>query len=324
MNKLLIQAMKYEYPETLPVTIGVIPAMWKKYGDELARLMRDYPQFFGRLRPIIKDRFIPRSYKIGETTDEWGCVWTNVCDGMEGYVTGHPIKTEQDIYDLKIPSNRNGSLPHGFMYLRLLDLYGFENTMMLFAEESEALRVLIDKVLEYNCYQVKAKMRTTGRVINFADDLGMQTGLAIGPEAWRKYMKPCYKKLADIVKNYKRFGVFKKETLIYMHSDGCIYEIMQDLKDCGIDMINPQYRANGLDNLVRVCKGKIPINLDLDRQMFPFASKGEIFDHIGSCVEALYLKEGGLGLQAELNYEIPLNTVAYILDALEKYRHYKG
>ena len=101
---------------------------------------------------------------------------------------------------------------------------------------------------------------------------------------------------------------------------------MPDLMECGVDMINPQFRANGLDNLVRVCRKEqlIPINLDLDRQLFPFATRSQIFDHMAECVEALYLPKGGLSLNVELNYEVPLDTCAAILEALEKYRHYKG
>ena len=89
-------------------------------------------------------------------------------------------------------------------------------------------------------------------------------------------------------------------------------------------MINPQYRANGLDNLVRVCKGKIPINLDLDRQLFPFATPSQLDDHVRECVEALYLPQGGLGINLELNYEVPLNNMAALLDAVRKYKTYKG
>jgi hypothetical protein len=110
-----------------------------------------------------------------------------------------------------------------------------------------------------------------------------------------------------------------------MHTDGCVWEIIPDLVECGVDIINPQYRANGLDNPVRVCRKEqiITINLDLDRQLFPVATRSQIFDHVGSAVESLYMKEGGLGLNVELNYEIPLENMAAILDACEKYRHYR-
>ena len=91
-------------------------------------------------------------------------------------------------------------------------------------------------------------------------------------------------------------------------------------------MINPQFSANGLDNLVRVCRkeNRIAINLDLDRQYFPNHTRSQLFDHVGSSVEALYLPEGGLGLSIELNYDVPLDNMAALLDAAEKYRFYKG
>ncbi len=318
----LFQAIRMEHPDTIPVSVSILPATWMKYGDELQRLTDQYPQFFGgrkvnvdELKSRIKD-----SYREGNWTDEWGCVWENVHTGAEGYVTGHPLKTEEDVYNLQIPTNRDGRLPHGFMYLRLLDLCGFENAMMYFAEEGKTIETLIDKVLEYNIYQIASALPKMRKMPWFGDDLGMQTGLAIGAEAWRKYLKPCYRKLYGMVKAYD------PEIMIYMHTDGCIYEIMPDLVECEVDIINPQFRANGLDNLVRVCRKEqtITIDLDLDRQLFPFATRSQLFDHIGQCVEALYMPEGGLGLAAEINDDVPLENVAAILDALEKYRHYKG
>ena len=115
------------------------------------------------------------------------------------------------------------------------------------------------------------------------------------------------------------------DTLVYMHTDGCIHQIMGDLQDCGVDMINPQFRANGLDNLVRVCRTEriIPINLDLDRQLFPFGTPQELKNHVRECVEALYLPQGGLSLNVELHYDIPMENCIAILEALEEYRHFK-
>lgn len=318
----LIQAIRMEHPDTIPVSLSILPAAWIKYGSELQRLTDQYPQFFGGAQVDLSrvvDNLVP-SYHKGSFTDEWGCVWSNEIDGNESIVTGHPLKTEEDVLNLKIPPNRNGRLPHGFMYLRLLDLCGFENAMVYFAEEDETIRVLIDRVLEYNIYQIAAILPHMGDIVYFGDDNGIQTGLAIGADRWRKYIGPCYRKLYGIIKSYK------PSQLIYMHTDGCIYEIMPDLIECGVDMINPQFRANGIDNLVRVCRREhtIPINLDLDRQMFPFATRSEIFSHVAECVESLYLPEGALGLNVELNYEISLENMASILDAVEKYRHYKG
>ena len=43
----LVQAFKMEHPDTLPLSIGILPAAWMKYGKELQRLTDQYPQFFG-------------------------------------------------------------------------------------------------------------------------------------------------------------------------------------------------------------------------------------------------------------------------------------
>ena len=189
--------------------------------------------------------------------------------------------------------------------------------MFDFAEEPPELQILIDKVLEYNLIQTEIAIKNnTGAIQHFGDDLGMQKGLAIGREKWLKYMKPCYAAL------YKK--VHDAGKLVYMHTDGCIWEIIPDLKDAGVDMVNPQYRANGLENLVRVCKGKIPVYLDLDRQLLPFATAASIEEHIRECVESLYLPEGGLGLNLELGMDVNLDVMEAALKALEKYRHYKG
>ncbi|MBQ6646733.1 MAG: hypothetical protein IJM56_08650 [Clostridia bacterium] len=318
----LVQAIRMESPETIPVAVGMLPAAWMKYGSELQKLVDQYPQFFNGLKMDLSkvEENLPASYRKGVYFDEWNCEWHNEHAGNEAIVVKHPIKTEKDVFNLKIPACRDGRLPHGFMYLRLLDLCGFENAMVWFAEEDEVIENLIDKVLEYNIYQVAAILPRMDEIIYFGDDLGMQRGIAIGAERWRKYLKPCFRKLYGMIKAYK------PDQIIYMHTDGCIWEIMPDLMECGVDIINPQFRANGLENLVRVCRKQqiIPINLDLDRQLFPVATRSQIFDHVAECVESLYLKEGALGLNVELNYEIPLQNMAWILDAVEKYRHYRG
>ena len=317
-----MKAIKMESPSVIPTTVGFLPAMWIHHGKEAERIVKEYPQFFPKEYSVDysdPSTIASGTYRKGQHIDEWGCVWSNVDEGMEAIVTEHPVKEMEDVLTLEIPKNRDGRLPHGFMYLRLLDLCGFENAMIMFAEEDEEIATLIRKVFTYNQYQIEAIIDKFNGLATFGDDLGMQKGLAIGAKRWRKYLKPCYKEL---------YGMIKKkhpETLIYMHTDGCIHEIMPDLVECGVDMINPQFRANGLDNLVRVCRKEqiIPINLDLDRQLFPFATRSEIFDHVGECVESLYLPQGGLYLNVELNYETSIENCVAILDALEKYRHYK-
>ena len=37
MASLLAKAIRYEYPETIPVSVAVLPAVWLKYGEAFRR-----------------------------------------------------------------------------------------------------------------------------------------------------------------------------------------------------------------------------------------------------------------------------------------------
>ncbi len=312
------KAMLYLYPSEIPTSVGVLPAAWMIYRDELAKIAEKYPEYFGNLEHKRKnyDEYGDIRYALGDKTDLWGYVWSNIKHGHDSIVKQHPLPKREMVRTFKAPTQDDG-IPHGFMYLRLADLRGFEELMIDFAEEPPELQMLIDIVRDYNLDLILKRLETnTNWIMDFGDDLGMQHGLAMGPEKWRKYLKPAFATLYAPIK-----AAGKK---VYMHTDGQIYEIIPDLVECGVDVVNPQFRANGIDNLQRVCRGKVGVYLDLDRQMFPFASRKDIDDHIREAVEKLYLPEGGLGLSAEVDEGVPLETIDAICASLRKWRVYKG
>lgn len=309
-----LKALNRQHPEHIPVSVGILPAAWMRYREELDQLLAKHPALFAGHKIGSRDYdAVGGTYAVGEHVDAWGCVWSNQCNGMEAIVTGHAVKTRADVSRLQPPQKDIG-FPHGFMFLRLTDLRGFEEMMVDFAEEPPELQQLIDIVLNYNLRQVDLLLATKKEpeMIFFGDDLGMQTSLPTGPDTWRKYLKPCYQKIYGRVRAAGH--------LVYMHTDGHIHEIIPDLVECGVNVINPQIRANGIDELVRVCKGKVCVDLDLDRQLFPFASPAEIDAHIREAVEKLAAPEGGLWLKAEIDQGVPLENIEAILTALETYR----
>lgn len=316
-NDLIIKVINFNYPEEIPAIFGFLPAAMKKYGQELKRIFERYPAFFGDYWiEYDYEKSLPFSYKHGSFTDAWGCVWSNEQEGMESYVTGHPIPNRVDILKLKVPEIDIG-LPHGFMYLRLLDLRGFEEAMIDFAEECDELQILIDKVCQYNVRQMKILCQNNlSPIIAIGDDQGMQRGLAIGANKWRKYLKPAFKQIYDVCHENGRY--------VYMHTDGDVIEIMPDLVDAGVNIINPQYRANSIDRIVKTCKGKIPIMLDLDRQLFPFSTPKDLRDHVRETIEKMYLPEGGLGINIEIGMEVPIENIEALIDEMDKMRLYNG
>lgn len=316
-----IKSLTYSHPEVIPVSVGILPAAWMKYRESLDELVCSHPAIFGNCKVGERDydAIHTGTYVMGTHVDVWGCVWSNLTTGMESIVTHHPVPTRADVRKLKMPE-KDAGFPHGFMYLRLLDLRGFEEIMVDFAEEPPELQMLIDIVLAYNLRQANLlladlrKRGEKGTIVTFGDDLGMQHRLAISPSSWRRYLKPCF---TQIYQPFRNAGYY-----VYMHTDGHILEIIPDLVDSGVNVVNPQVGANGLDNLAEMCKGKVCVDLDLDRQQFPFFTPRDIDDHIHEAVDTLGAPEGGLWLKAEIGPDVPLTNISAIFDALDKYRTY--
>lgn len=95
-------------------------------------------------------------------------------------------------------------------------------------------------------------------------------------------------------------------------------EIIPDLIEVGVRVLNPQFRANGLEGLQAVARGKVALNQDLDRQLFPFATPDEIAAHIAAVHAALALPEGGLMLYAECEPDVPLRNIEAVCTTLEQ------
>ena len=317
-----VKAITFNSPEYIPIGVGMFRTVWRKYGKELHDIAKTHPNIFPNLGTLeeMENRPLSWAYELGKHTDHWGFVWDNLVEGHDSFCVRSALPDLDKVDELPIPE-RDVGLEHGLIFLRLTYIRGYEECMIDFAEERPEFFKLIEKVVAYGERQVAnalSKMKPDDMVIHFGDDLGMQTSLPTGPEKWRKILKPCFCRLYKPCKDAGK--------LVYMHTDGCIYEIIPDLKDCGVDMINPQYRANGLDNLIYATRGegrhRIAVNLDLDRQLFPFATPSEIDDHIMGSVDALALPEGGLSLSAEIDEGVPFDNIVAIFDALEKARVY--
>jgi hypothetical protein len=312
-----IKAIKRNYPSRIPISAGILPAAWMKHREALDEIVRRHPLVFGKQSgPRDYDAVWRGTYIEGEYVDAWGCGWRNIKTGMEAIVTRHPAPTRDAVRSLEIPEAHDG-MPHGFMYLRLADLRGFEELMLDFAEEPPELCMLIEKVLQYNLREVKHRLAAIDRperIVCLGDDLGMQNSLPISPGKWRRFLKPCFSRIYRPVRDAGHY--------VYMHTDGHILEIIPDLVDCGVSVLNPQVGANGLENLARVCKGRVCVDLDLNRQMFPFWKPRDIGTHVRDVVEILGSPEGGLWLKAEIGDDVPLENVEAICTALETYRTY--
>jgi uroporphyrinogen decarboxylase len=305
--------------------------VWQKYEDQLKWI-----ENFSHYVSISFDKN-PSRPAGSRWTDVWGCKWFYPLESHDGLVEAHPIPNWEDLKNYIPPDPdkytdwkqakaniekakleghvTHGGTDHGFIFLRLTYLRGFSNFMMDVADERPELDELIGIVEGYWFEVIKRWVELGVDAIGFGDDLGLQTSLPISPTAWRKYIKPSYKRILSYCRSH---GVHTS-----LHSDGYIVDIIPDLIECGVSRINPQDLVNGLDNLEKLAKGKVYIHLDIDRQkLMVFGKPDEIDTHIFNCIKTLGSPKGGLDL---IWYAFPPTSSENIkacAEAMHKYATY--
>lgn len=341
-----IRTARFQNPEWIPMRVHISDASWDEHRGDMEKAALKYPDFFPHVREGWRDYdnyvFAPACQKGDVFYDNWGCGWVTQMNGIEGVVTYSPLSdwSKLDSYyfpDIETTADRgprdwndearniseskeNGllvtcGLPHGFLFLRLTYLREFENAMCDMAEDEPRFVKLFDDLVKYNLEIVKRYVRFGADVMSFPEDLGTQTGPIISPGMFEKWFVPAYGKL---MAPCREAGI-----LTHFHSDGKTLSILENQIRAGVQIVNPQDLANGVDNLAEQIKGRACIDLDIDRQsVVPYGSRRDIFDLIGEEVKKLGSSEGGLMMIAGIYPPTPPENVDALCAALRKYRTY--
>ena len=113
------------------------------------------------------------------------------------------------------------------MFERSWSLMGMENTLISMIMCPDELEELYDKICDYMLRLVDVALEYDIDAIYFGDDWGQQKGMIMGPDHWRRFIKP---RMARLYKRVKDAGKF-----VIQHSCGDIHEIFPDLIEIGLD-----------------------------------------------------------------------------------------
>ena len=341
------RAARFEHPDHIPMTFVFNSACWHHYPLEaLWELMESHPLLFPsfqRPTPDWKPAYAPVARKDEPYTDPMGCTWMTSDDGITGTVKVHPLADwsafertwympDPDVCDGLYPvdwaarelewasirangGSFDGDLRHGHTFLQLCDLRGYENLLFDMMDEEPRLNELISQLEEFNLALVKRFVKAGCASMGYAEDLGMQIGPMLPPDLFRRYIKPSYTRL---MKPAKEAGI-----PIRMHSDGDIRTLADDLIDSGVQVINLQDLVNGIDWIADRFRGKICVELDIDRQRItPYGTPKEIDALIYEEVKKIALPSGGLCMVYGLYPGVPLENAKAVMDAMEKYAYF--
>ena len=112
-------------------------------------------------------------------------------------------------------------------------LRGMDNVLADYYANRELLEALYDRI--YGLYgEMTRRMARAGvDMITVTGDIAMQDRIIMGPDAWRAVDKP---RMARLIEDCRAVN---PDVFFFIHSDGNVTDLMDDLVEIGFDVINP-------------------------------------------------------------------------------------
>ncbi|MDD5519767.1 MAG: uroporphyrinogen decarboxylase family protein [Kiritimatiellae bacterium] len=281
--------------------------------------------------------------------DEFGVVWS-MPDDQQLFmdITHHPLAeaTIKDIQNYPFPKGddptrftglRDQALklrketPYaistgigGVVYEICWYMRGLEQWFVDTIEQPEFCEALLDRTLKYWMGYYKCFMAEIGDladVIMIGDDLAGQNGPLFSGDFYRKVVKPRHKKLVQYIKSLTK-------AKIWYHTCGSCTSLLPELKDNGVDIVNPvQISADNMD----------PARLKKDfgdklvfwggacdsQHILPFAAPEKVREDVRKNIEA-FKPGGGYVFNNVHNIQagVPAQNIVALYDAAYEFGFY--
>jgi hypothetical protein len=240
------------------------------------------------------------------SVNEWGYRLEKLGDGT----MGHPVRSVYDTLpraeEIRVPALREeermsaaaaffdacddryrlASLDlSGFTVYTLLR--GFANAMEDFLLDPDGFTAMMDRIVEFECEQMRMAARHGFDGIHFADDWGTQTGMMVSPRMWRELFKPRYA---------RQFAVAHELGLhAWYHCCGEFLPIMEDFHEIGVDVLNiAQPNVNDVAEVGRRLRGRQCFMMPISYQTVSIrGTPQEIYDEAERLHGLLATPDGG-------------------------------
>jgi uroporphyrinogen decarboxylase len=351
-----LKAIRHEKPDRPPVYFPLTPQVAEKLAKHFGiALEKTLPSRLSNhiswheLISLLGSDIIAISYCYAENkpihitpegllVNEWGMIYKDT--GLYSEFYDFPLKHAESVNDIldysfpdpfakgrfdeaKLAISKYGK-SHAIMgdvemtiFETCWYLTGLEKFLMDLIIEPPYLQELIDRVMLVNLELAKQLVNLGVDIIWLGDDFGIQTGMIMNPEIWRKHFKS---RMQYFFSELKKLN---PDVKIAWHTCGSIVPIVPDFIEIGLDILNPlQPLAHGMDPaFFKKTWGKqLTFFGAIDvQQLLPFESPHTVKSEVKR-IASILGEDGGYIIAPAHNIQIdtPVENILAIYEAVKE------
>jgi uroporphyrinogen decarboxylase len=297
---------------------------------------------------------VPKSWKreridAHTVIDEWAVPWSKSPGSLYTFPVSHPMKTAgmEEIEKFPWPDPDESSrfeglrekaanlfrstdyalVAEGVTGVGVFDmtwhLRGMENILTDMLLHPDFTEALFRRLTDFYSALYRNYLQAVGdyvAMVIYYEDLSGQDGPLMSPGLYRKYIKPCHRRIFRTIKENTR-------AKLCVHTCGSAYAFLDDFVELGVDVINPvQISARDMDpgRLKHRYGSVLSFHGAIDTQRFlPWATPAEVEEEVRRIIGILgkgggYLFTSCHSIQPDVS---PENIVA-LFDAAVKHGRY--
>ncbi len=243
----VIAALEHREPDIVPWNISFTISAAEKMREHFAG---EFPDCVGNHLAVIEPRTPDAWTRLDEDTwrDEFGVEWDRSVDKDIG-VPRNRMVPERSLDGIRFPEIENGRFDGlarfceensdrfrvgaiGFsLFERAWTMRGMAELFVDMMEAPGFVDEFLDAICDWNVAVVREMCDYEIDAVHFGDDWGSQRGLLMGPELWRRFIRPRLERMyGEARKHGKR---------VFCHSCGDVREVLGDLIEMGLSCFNP-------------------------------------------------------------------------------------
>lgn len=335
-------ALNFQIPDIIPLEYHPSPRGFYEHGEKLRHLLCNFKGDFGDVCnspiPVPDEKNVDADGRYHEfSADKWGTLWEHRIFCMQGHPVKRPLDCVEKIRSFQLPAQgfpeagtaeflalKTSVHVHQSKYFykagwigileKMHALRKFEDVLMDITLDTHEINILADKITQYHAEDIRRLIAAGVDAVQFGDDYGTHSSLLLRPETWRAFIKP---RLASLIKPLKNAGL-----KVCFHSCGYIKDILNDLKEIGVDSVWPQLAVYDKRMLAEHCRDiGIAIAIHIDRaHTMTCGSPDDVSNAVEDAVRIFKPELGGAWFYVEIDNGFPFENIEALITTIAKFR----